>query len=368
LVLTDINSGAMYHLYGLTNRVVLGTGAVYQPTTDIVATASTTLDLGEPTADHVLGGLTLSGAGTTVSVANAAGVTFGGIDGAASTGLDLGAAEALTLNVADGASASFAGVISNGAGTVSLAKTGQGTQVLAGVNTYTGATTVSGGTLSVTGSLGSSDVTVAHGAALAGGGSVASAALEAGGGFTWCYGDGGDHTLDVSGALSLADNWVIKLVDLGGDPVTGGKYNLLTYGGAYTGDAAFSDALANIAIDATEAADWNIDNLSVVASGGRVYITGIGVPGVAGDADENGVVNAADYIILKTHMGQPTGAGASDGDFNDDGRVNYADLVILQDNYGKTSADAPTIPEPATFFVMMAAGLPALLKRRQRRN
>jgi len=67
-------------------------------------------------------------------------------------------------------------------------------------------------------------------------------------------------------------------------------------------------------------------------------------------------------------MGQPATAGPADGDFNEDGRVNHADLVILQDNYGKSTAGAPAIPEPATLFIMLAAGLPALLKRRRSRG
>ena len=50
-------------------------------------------------------------------------------------------------------SATFSGVIQNGNGNVSLTLNGNGTQVLAGTNTYTGPTTVLNGTLRVTGSL-----------------------------------------------------------------------------------------------------------------------------------------------------------------------------------------------------------------------
>lgn len=54
----------------------------------------------------------------------------------------------LTLG-AGGTSASFAGTIENGAGTLSLVKTGSGTQTLAVPQTYTGLTTVSAGTLAL---------------------------------------------------------------------------------------------------------------------------------------------------------------------------------------------------------------------------
>ena len=57
-------------------------------------------------------------------------------------------AGAITLTVgADGSGGTFSGIIQNGAGTVSLTKTGGGTQILSGTNTYSGADDVSLGTL-----------------------------------------------------------------------------------------------------------------------------------------------------------------------------------------------------------------------------
>ncbi len=69
-------------------------------------------------------------------------------------------ASTLTLNPASG-STSFSGVIGGGSGAISLVKSGAGTQILTGANTYTGATLISGGTLMLgnggtTGSLSSS--------------------------------------------------------------------------------------------------------------------------------------------------------------------------------------------------------------------
>ena len=243
---------------------------------------------------------------------------------------------------------------------LNVTKSDAGEWTLTGTNTYSGVTTVTGGTLGVTGSCDYSDVTVSNNnTRITGGGSVKGLAINANAGFIWGYGDSGDHTMDITGGdLVLNDDWVLKLMDLGNDPLAGEQYDLFTYSGSCT--------LGTFTVDATEALDWDLTNLSVVGDAGRLYITGIGVPGVAGDADGDGDVDAADYIALKTNMGQPTGATTADGDFDGDGDVDWDDLQILQDNYGKTIPGASgTIPEPATLG-LLAIGAMAVIRRRRR--
>jgi len=78
-------------------------------------------------------------------------------------------------------------------------------------------------------------------------------------------------------------------------------------------------------------------------------------------------VDAADYIALKTHMGQTTSAGATEGDYDDDNDVDWDDLQILQGRFREQNdTNANAIPEPASLLIMLAAGLPALLRRRRR--
>ena len=84
-----------------------------------------------------LGGLT--GNKNLASVFTAGGGGYGGVT-------------ALTLNPGTGATPSYSGNIADGAVGMTLTMSGNGTQTLTGANGYTGATTISGGTLALSGS------------------------------------------------------------------------------------------------------------------------------------------------------------------------------------------------------------------------
>ena len=121
---------------------------------------------------------------------------------------------------------------------------------------------------------------------------------------------------------------------------------------------AIDDTLLTVTFDLP---GWSGGSLAVV--GKDLVLTGL-VTALVGDADDNGVVNAADYIILKTNMGGATGAGAAAGDFNDDGKVDWNDLQLLRDHYGEGSAASGVIPEPGSAILLMF-GAAALLRRRR---
>ena len=77
--------------------------------------------------------------------------TFGGLKGSTSLSTTnvtgYGSVTALTLNPQSGKSYTYSGNIGNGVAGMTLTKSGSGTQILSGSNSYSGATTVSGGLL-----------------------------------------------------------------------------------------------------------------------------------------------------------------------------------------------------------------------------
>ena len=94
--------------------------------------------------------------------------TVGGLSGSSTGLITSGSTGAVaTLTVSSDVSSTFAGQIQNGAGTVGLVKSGPGTLTLTGPSTYTGATTVSAGTLALSG--GSNRLPTATTLAFAGG-------------------------------------------------------------------------------------------------------------------------------------------------------------------------------------------------------
>jgi fibronectin-binding autotransporter adhesin len=90
-----------------------------------------------------------AGAGTfTISVTTP---TFGGLKGSKNLASVIfgsySSVTSFTLNPGNGATNTYSGIIANGS--MSLVKTGAGTQILSGANTYSGGTTISAGTLAI---------------------------------------------------------------------------------------------------------------------------------------------------------------------------------------------------------------------------
>ena len=86
-----------------------------------------------------------------------------------------------------------------------------------------------------------------------------------------------------------------------------------------------------------------------------------------GDANKDGVVDAADAALLAENWGPSLGdMGWEDGDFNADGIVNAADASILAANWSSTpweSAQAP-VPEPGVLIYLLSSMLGLATYRR----
>ena len=137
-----------------------------------IGNTQTTLALGA--SDQIPNGIGKGNVAVNFGTIDLAGFneTINGLSGGATALVDnvtSGADNTLTLGDGDATGTIFAGVIRNTNNSLSLTKTGSGTQTLSGLNTYSGPTAINAGTLALgaTGSIaGSSAVSIAAGAAL----------------------------------------------------------------------------------------------------------------------------------------------------------------------------------------------------------
>lgn len=82
-----------------------------------------------------------------------------------------------------------------------------------------------------------------------------------------------------------------------------------------------------------------------------------------GDANNDGVVDAADYLAVEANDGAIDVAdGFLWGDANDDGRVDGDDFIAIEQNFG-ASLPGLTVPEPAVAAIMLV-GFASLTRRR----
>ena len=105
-----------------------------------------------------------------------------------------------------------------------------GTTILTADNTYTGATTISGGTLVVNGSLGDTSVTVKGGGTLTGTGSIAGPVTVANGGIV-------NGTGSIAGPLMVASGGSLNVLSAGNFTTSGGS---IIGGGPSNGDELLS--------------------------------------------------------------------------------------------------------------------------------
>jgi autotransporter-associated beta strand protein len=294
-----------------------------------------------------------------------------------------------------------------------LTESGSGTLVLANSNSYSGPTTITGGTmiLAAAGALPTGS-TVANNANLNVNASNAIAQITG----TGAFNIGAAGALTLSGGAASSQNALS--IAAGGKLVMNNAHNSLTlnYGSGAGPNATIRKYLQNAynsghwdaggtiisgglgAITSTTAAGSNAFSISY-ADGSDGAVAGLsgGQEEIkftyAGDANLDGQVNISDLSVLASHFGS-TGAGWDAGDFSYDGTVNLTDLSILANHFGEGVGNplqdaqahsqfaqdlalvessnpafaaevSQLVPEPSSLGLIALGGL-GLLKRRRR--
>lgn len=269
-----------------------------------------------------------------------------------------------------GRDTAFAGVIANGNSTraTALAKVGAGALVLSGNHTYTGPTTVSAGSLLVTGALGPTPVAVSAGAAVGGTGSLGgSLTLAAGSRLALGVGPSATRGLAVAGATTIEGGITVVPALLGG-ALTPGSYPLLTYTGTLAGAPAFAwlDTTGSGYAAAFDTATPGVVSIRLVAP----PVIPAGLAAVAGDGrvdlSWNPVPDAASYTVLRSAVGGSgyavVASGLAAAAYADTGLPNgvACHYVVTAANLAGTSAwshQASATPRaPAPSGLLAAAG------------
>ncbi len=215
--------------------------------------------------------------------------TIGGLSSAAGAGIvenESGAAGTGTLTANMTTTQTFAGILrdGDGAGTdgaLAFTKLGAGTQILTGASTHTGATTVSAGTLTVDGSLGSGSAVSVTGATLNGAGTVAGPVAVNAAGVVNGTGTfsgpvtvnagglvGGTGTFNLAGATSILSGGTV-----GG---TGAFSGTVTANSGGRISPATSTTVGTLAINALTLGSGSLIDLEFGGTSDLVNVTGAG--------------------------------------------------------------------------------------------
>jgi fibronectin-binding autotransporter adhesin len=259
----------------------------------------------------------------------------------------------LTLSGTNSGNNTLAALIADAAdgGVVGVAKSGPGKWVLTGSNTYTGATNVDEGTLLIQGNQSGSGVaTVAAGGVLGGTGSLGGdVVFEEGGQFVTEFVSGMIDPLAIAGNVDLsALANALNVIGSG----TGSSWTIATYTGALTG--TFENITTGYSVDYG------------TGSNSQITLNLAGPVGVAGDYNENGTVDAADYVVWRNNLnegGLPNEGGISPG------MVDNDDYVFWRSRFGATAggagSGASNVPEPAGVVLAGLALLGMVCARRR---
>jgi hypothetical protein len=103
-------------------------------------------------------------------------------------------------------------------------------------------------------------------------------------------------------------------------------------------------------------------------NGFRTYVTPSALP-LPGDYNNNNVVDAADYVIWRKHLGEPSEAAISPHGDGQHG-VDSGDYTLWRSKFGMSGGAATAsalVPEPAVASLLFAGALALITARRRRK-
>ncbi|MBL9080648.1 MAG: autotransporter-associated beta strand repeat-containing protein [Planctomycetales bacterium] len=393
--LTSINSGVLH----ISNGGGLGTTAA-----GTVVAANAALEL-SGAITTLAESLTLSGSGVSgggalrsVSGTN----TFLGVITLAADARIAADAGLLTLDVASGdaITGTTAGLTFSGAGSIlvaddislgtgGLTKTGGGIVRLAGVNSYTGQTTISGGVLTVNGSLaGTSGVQVTAGtlnggisgapASISASVTVASGATVSAGATSTNNGSSGNGVgrMNITGTAGLIlDPGSLMVFDFAGSPVSGGNFGtdwdyfnvgssgvtLSSTGSIFVSVDTWLDTRSNYGANAGFSTSGNVGDMANpayswlwIANAGNLSLNGFSPTAIPGSVNSASLVS--EFVVTTT--------ATFDSFYSPVSGAGFWVSAVGNDLYMNYSA----VPEPGSLSLVGLAGLGLAAYRRRKRK
>lgn len=242
---------------------------------------SGTLELGSASGNlSASGALTINGGTLSIQRANAVKtVTVASLNGTGGEIVGNTGTALSTFIVNTTGNDAWGGALKNGDATLAFTKQGSGSLTLNGASTYTGATTVSAGTLIVNGSLGNTAVSVANNATLGGQGGTIAGSVTLGNTAAMQFSLLDENEINLTlNSLAIGANANLKL-SLGTETAIGTKFTLIS--GSHTGSFSvlngsafdpnnFSLTYASVTYD-----------LQLVYGADEIYVRVIPEPGIS---------------------------------------------------------------------------------------
>jgi len=315
--------------------------------------------------------------------------TIGNLSGSGTID-NVSAGGSATLAITTSTSSNFSGTIQNTTGSVALSVSGTGTQILSGVNSYTGGTAVSAGKLLIAPTSSTTSALPTGELSITGSGEVQLEPNVTAGSANPTPPPATSNvnitslSITGSGVLDITNNHIIIDYTPGNDPINSIAAMIASgyAGDTWSGPGIISSlAATNPSYGLGYADSADPGNPAGLASNTiEVMYT------LLGDANLDGKVNGSDFTLMAANFNDSVTNGWDEGDFNYSGTVNGDDFVLLADNFNQfasqssiSSADLQaldsfaaangisltSVPEPATMG-LLTLGIAGVLARRRR--